>query len=365
MHRSQGKGNPQRLKNNAQFSERAKGEDGRVVFEPRGGLFAWRRLPKLLHVALFYLALTLLLAGLTGCKRKVADGGSLALSARSSVSAESIRQLIEQKNGIQRWALRCGTSVAKDDCSVGDAALFNGLLCLSGDELACEAVRRSQGSDGRLWRAEFRIASDAVNSFSRDMALGVLAYLVATKDRDLAVRWMSWIEKNDFRLCRESSDTRCDFSPGFWMLFREVWEFLGLEPNEKMRSAVLEDSVMALLQAHFSPAGFEMHLAGVNALIRKSMGQRSSTLQSLADVLAQRQPKNPFYAYLSLGAQPLVIEKTIAWCPSGQPQMRAEWSFERDQDSSAWLRSMGWECVMLINFIVRDSRAATLDRSSN
>lgn len=268
--------------------------------------------------------------------------------------AEQVSLLQNHRDKIEAWVQRCGASVAKENCGVGDAALFNGLMCLSGDELSCEAVRRSQGVDGRMWRAEHRVASDAVNSFSRDMAMGVLAYLIATRDRDLAQRWLAWIEGNQFRMCRESTDNRCEFTPGFWMLFKEVWEYLGLSPNAKMSSAIVDESVVALLQAHFAPAGYQLHLAGVNALLRRAMGQSSATLNSLTDSLAHRQPSNPFYAYLARGAQPDVVEKAVAWCPTSAPESRSEWSFERDEKEVPWARSMGWECLMLINFLLKE-----------
>lgn len=291
---------------------------------------------------------------LCSCK-PINQGYSRLTSAEGTADSSALSvSLQNRRQSIELWAERCGLSVAKESCDVGDAALFNGLMCLSGDPMSCEAVRRSQGSDGRMWRAEYRIAADAVNSFSRDMAIGVLAYLVATKDRQLAGRWMAWIEENDFRLCRETSDNRCDFTPGFWMLFREVWEHIGLLPTERMRTAFLDESVMALLQAHFSPAGYQLHLAGVNVLLRRHMGQKTSTINSLAESLAERQPLNPFFAFIARGANHDVVDKTLNWCPSNQPASRTQWSFERDFRNEPWIQSMGWECLMLINFLLRD-----------
>lgn len=283
------------------------------------------------------------------CKK---GGTSRELGIKSEPA--EIANLKGLREAVRAWAPRCGVSASKENCDVGDATLFNGLLCLSGDELSCEAVRRSQGSDGRIWRAEFRVAAEAVDSFSRDMAMGVLAYLVATKDVELARRWMLWIENNNWRLCRESSDNRCDFTPGFWLLFGDVWRYLGLPLNQNMRSAFLDDSVLALLQSQFAPAGFELHLASVNLLVRRSMGQQSATLDSLAQALALRQGQNPFFAYLARGARSNVLRRTIEWCPSSAPRLRTEWSFERNQQDKPWERSMGWECVMLINFLLRD-----------
>jgi hypothetical protein len=145
-------------------------------------------------------------------------------------------------------------------------------------------------------------------------------------------------------------------------LFREVWEYLGLPLNQQMRTAVVSDTVMALLQSQFSPPGFELHLAAVNLLVRRSMQQRSTTLDSLAQALVSRQPENPFFAYLKHGSSGRVLQQTLQWCPRTQPTMRVQWSFERNQDDSPWERSMGWECVMLANFLIRDLKGDTSNR---
>lgn len=304
------------------------------------------------HMCFLLFVLSALTLGYA-CKK--ASRSATVLSAKSDDGAlVRLRTLHKQTT---MWSLRCGASVSKERCDVGDAALFNGLLCLSGDQLSCEAVRRSQGSDGRMWRSEIRVAADAVNSFSRDMAMGVLAYLVATKDVSLASRWMTWIESNNWRLCRESSDNRCDFSPGFWSLFRDVWQYLRLPLNQQMDTAILDDSLLALLQSQFAPEGYELHLSAVNLLIRKSMGQKSTTLDALARALTTRQNLNPFFAYLSEGGTPRTQENLFQWCPDTAPYERTEWSFERTEGDLPWERSMGWECLMLMNFILRDVTA--------
>lgn len=296
-------------------------------------------------------SLLVLVSTQTYCK-KPSDVTSSAVLAAGASDVAALRSLRGQ---IETWAIRCGFSVAKDNCSIGDAALFNGLMCFSGDELACEAVRRSQGSDGRMWRSELRVAGDAVNSFSRDMALGVLAYLVATRDSGLGQRWMAWIERNDRRLCRESSDNRCVITPGLWSLFRDVWAHLGLPQTLSMGQGQLLDSpFVTLMQAQFAPLGFEVHLTAVSLLLRHKMGQRSETLASLAAALVTRQPSNPFFVYLNEGPSHSTVRLTRAWCPASAPTYKQEWSFERNSGESPWLRSMGWECVMLINLIERD-----------
>ena len=87
---------------------------------------------------------------------------------------------------------------AKEHCDDGDSVIFNGLLCLSGDDRGCDAVAASQADDGRWWRSPRRTNGDldSRNSFSRDQAYGVVAYLLRTGDTAAATAWMDWILDN-------------------------------------------------------------------------------------------------------------------------------------------------------------------------
>jgi hypothetical protein len=104
--------------------------------------------------------------------------------------------------------------------------LFAGLLCSVGESYACETVRRSQKLDagddfGRWYRSPRRMetGNDADqdgrtnenepegtgldgdgranegewHTFSYDMALGVMLYLVATSDKESGQRWWDWL----------------------------------------------------------------------------------------------------------------------------------------------------------------------------
>ena len=66
--------------------------------------------------------------------------------------------------------------------------LFGGLLCAANDMRGCALVRDSQDSDGRWWRSPRRNPGNDGDdkSFSRDMSLGVLLYLVRSHDGDAA-----------------------------------------------------------------------------------------------------------------------------------------------------------------------------------
>jgi hypothetical protein len=101
-------------------------------------------------------------------------------------------------------------------CDDGDMTLFNGLLCYSGNQLACEAVRRSQTPDGRFWRSPLRAQTGNLHyeggtaylddtgndkSFSPDMELGVLLYAIRTRDTSALSRWYNWISASRGRTC--------------------------------------------------------------------------------------------------------------------------------------------------------------------
>ena len=75
----------------------------------------------------------------------------------------------------------------------GDMTLFNGLLCLAGENDGCAAVRDSQDHDsGSWWRSPLKVnkpdksapGGNHQPSFNSDQAVGVYAYLTQTGDKD-------------------------------------------------------------------------------------------------------------------------------------------------------------------------------------
>src|SRR6478736_9863176 len=128
----------------------------------------------------------------------------------------------------------CEGFPSKDDCDDGDSIIFNGLLCMVGEEQGCDTVRQSQDADGRFWRSPRRTPGNLGQgkSFSRDQTLGALLYIAKTQDRDAALRWLRWIEDNrycsfknpltgkcaswGYRVCRDSDKDVCDLRPATW-----------------------------------------------------------------------------------------------------------------------------------------------------
>ena len=132
-------------------------------------------------------------------------------------------------------------------CEDGDMVLFAGLLCSVGESYACETVRRSQKLDagddfGRWYRSPRRMetGNDADqdgrtnenepegtdldgdgranegewHTFSYDMALGVMLYLVATSDKESGQRWWDWL--HSYTPCITGNKPEClTFVGGF------------------------------------------------------------------------------------------------------------------------------------------------------
>ncbi len=289
----------------------------------------------------------------------------------SAKNDPGIPTLKEQRENIRAWALSCMGVAAKENCDVGDGLLFNGILCLSGELFACAAVKNSQSPDGRVWRAPIRVGYENPDSFSRDMALGALAYIVATGDGVFAQNWLQWIQTHNGRLCLLASDNRCDFTPGLWDLFGQVWSHIGLTPSPEMSADLFDDSIVQVLQARVAPVGYSLHLVAVDLLIRKSFfgveknkhykgnsgvllhNNKDSFEYMAADILAERQPMNPFYLFLRDGPTPQVRALTHALCPTQAPELRKQWFLERDTSEQAWKEAMGWDCVALLNLVLK------------
>lgn len=295
-----------------------------------------------------------------------------------SWESRALSALGELDSAIEYWESRvvryCEGVPSKDDCDDGDALLFNGLLCTAGDERGCQAVRDSQGSDGRWWRSPRRIDGNLGlrNSFSRDMSLGVLLYLARTRDTVAAVNWMNWIENNracavtepssgscrrlvpTYRFCRDDSDQRCLITPALWASIGRVWSHLGLPLTKVMEQNRHSDLVSEIVSARYAKPGYEQHLLAVTALLNRELGQREMVNRIVASQLFQGQPQNPFFQFLA-GRPPAEVEKNLlTLCKKPGDSMdfvRHQWSWERRMEGQPWLESMGWDCIFMAKIL--------------
>lgn len=256
------------------------------------------------------------------------------------------------------WAPLCEGHPSKGACDDGDATLFSGLLCLAGEEQGCAAVKAAQDTAGKFWRSPRRVGVDSSNSFSRDMALGVLSYVLATKDTNAAQAWIRWVDQNSvcqlnvggvcqlrtYRYCRDDSDGRCFITPGMWSVMRRVWEHLELPLHKEMKTTGEQTLIMEAEQA---PLGYALHLKAVIFFLYQKMGRNFAFEWDLINTIIERQGDNLFFQYLHEGASPRLQDALKNLCPREAPENRKQWTWERDTAEGAEKDSMGWDCIFL------------------
>lgn len=96
--------------------------------------------------------------------------------------------------------------------------------------------------------------------------------------------------------------------------------------------------------------GFKMlEKLSVKLLAYRSMGIWTNKLQYAADKIHERQPLNPFFNYLSNGFTEQTLRlmnnqiAEIVW------KRKSQWSLQREDGEKAWIDSLGWEYIFLIN----------------
>jgi len=273
----------------------------------------------------------------------------------------TIKSIDTHRTAYESYAPYCGSYPSKEFCDDGDMTLFSGLLCLSGDQRGCQGVKDAQSADGRWWRSPRRTNENLghPNAFSRDMSLGVLAYLVQTKDEAAAKKWMSWIDRNRpcvvklfgscrvrgfHRLCKNDEDFRCSITPELWAVIAEVWEHNNWSTTPTMR--LYRNTPDVPISENLK--GYELHLKGVKAFIRQKMGKK---ICKVADELVDQESWNPFFRYLKEGPSEAVKEAMVEVCPLSQPAERRQWSWERRGYKEPWVKSMGWDCIFMSNLL--------------
>ncbi len=289
-----------------------------------------------------------------------------------------------------------------------DSLLFAGLLCFSGENDQCDAVKRSQSFEGRMWRsperAEKRIyVKEEGHTFSRDMGMGVMAYLVKTRDGVLATRWRDYILTNKKRhpldvtnsgayfspywfcteypnikvLTAEAVDDRCNMTAQFATLFNSVWKFMFGSGDSVLLERTAESPFdyweMESLSVRTSPVDYNLHLRAVGLMLWKEMDSKNYLDHGkVYKLFAERDPENPFFQYLGgnhfmaanavLGLVTGAISKGVWPLPDGRlfNHYRYVWTFERHELSRTVATTTFWEYVFLINLLVRDYDRAYL-----
>lgn len=261
-------------------------------------------------------------------------------------------RIVEIRDTSLTWAERRGGAAMNDpdhDASTGDALLFDGLLCFAGIGDSCQAVRDSQGPDGRFWRSPEWVGKPygSGSTFSRDMALGALAGILRMGDKPVAESWGSYVRNSNYRLCPDERNCKLA-SPIIWSTFRHVFDAVGAARFGAMWAAKGWHEGLAA-QAKVAPVGYQLHLTGVHVLLLQAVGISKPTT---SQILANRQPKNPFFAYLN-GEISRSADLTIELCPLTRPTSRQMWQWEREiPNPRPELQSGGWDCVFMASILL-------------
>jgi hypothetical protein len=272
----------------------------------------------------------------------------------------------------QDVARTCEGFPSKENCDDGDSVIFNGLLCLVGEDAGCATVRASQDVDGRFWRSPRRNPGNLgePKSFSRDQTLGVLLYLVRTQDRDAALRWQNWIYDNrycsiknplsggcsvyGYRVCRDDNEI-CDLRPATWALFERVWKYLDLPTTREMRkNESMDVSDVEMVAVDRAKPGYELHLKAVSSLMRLTLASSVSKTRDIIEKLHDRQRDNPFFQALREGTHEGLVQRVLDVCPKPWDDLgfrRYQWAWERDTANQAWRESMGWDCIFMARLL--------------
>ncbi len=285
-----------------------------------------------------------------------------SLSAFAQISAEKMDQLKTKRDLARTWAPLCADGTQSHGmCPFGDMTIFSGLLCLSGETERCNDVKHAQGPDGKWWRSPELVGNEVEkDSFSRDQSLGALSYLVATKDVEAALRWQSYIESHNNKMCTDASDNRCTITPGASQLFGAVWEYLGLKPARWMNRGKWYMNVYSQIEASVQPKDFPMHLNAASAWIRLEVERRGgpraeSYDQKVLKILVKREPTNPYFLLLRNGPTEEVANLILEKCPDQKPKdALLDWSWQRGQDDKPWLHASGHDCIYIVNVFERE-----------
>ena len=294
-----------------------------------------------------------------------------------------------------------------EGCGDGDMTLFNGLLCLSGEQIGCDAVKESQGGDGRWWRSPRRVGWEYPKydvSFSPDQALGVLSYVLSSKNGTAFDSWLKWITAHRGKLtsaqikevskdviaklnwsdaqinaavtilasalpprlsyCSDDYDARCTLRPGDCAIIKDVATALGRTTdicgNYLLfnQIQVLFNSVglsvpsaLSVASSFFNDENYPLHLAAVQVFLLQKAGEGDDPLVlTAAHKVANREPKNAFFAFLATGSTTSdAHDLLLSECPppKAPSSARIQWAWERPDSEKAWLQSMYWDCIFV------------------
>lgn len=259
----------------------------------------------------------------------------------------------------------------------GDMAIFGGLLCRSGVEEGCNLIRNANTMDGRYWRSPRRKNepdSKDHASFSGDQLKGVLHYFSVSNDRERLRNFLLYLQSRPTQIPDKTMPLESGYSscPNYWPNFTCLlsggdWYALSLLAKKHGLESSLPSDLASIetrygfsydtlvWEALMTNSGYRLHLVANTVWILRSLGVSDSRLQKAVQIMAARQPSNPFFLYVLLGADRAVQNITNSKCvlPSSRKNF-SDWAWQRAESDRAWERSMVWDCVFMYGLLTRD-----------
>lgn len=263
-----------------------------------------------------------------------------------------------------------GSATFVDD----DMGIFGGLLCVAGIQEGCTLVARAQGPSGRFWRAPDQVdyIDKDYSSFSGDQFNGIAAYLWLANDQQKFEAYLKYILGArqllpsasrsiyaSYKSCQDDKAFQCVLSGPEWTwlnaLARKYSLSSSIPSTESNPAAFFGFDAQAMYwQATLAPAGYRLHLTGVQVLLARMMNMGSPAFDEVAKLLAGRQPDNPFFQYLVLGKDARVAATLSTQCPDPATRTEyADWGWQRAATTTAWRDSMIWDCAFMYGLLAK------------
>jgi hypothetical protein len=284
---------------------------------------------------------------LNTCPRDPATGAALCTQAH----VKPCREITAP--GALKVSLH-GDSCRDGPCSIsGDLTYESGPGCLAGEMDQCANIRAAQDREGLYGPrgAWYRNPEHARRTrgpdgvlFSRDQSLGILQYLLRTRDHEAAALWFGFLARNRklvagtlFNLCPERpgarpADDRCRVLPDILTIYYRVLQAIGFDMNRldpgmrrqmETLAALNTDRLTLLVSASTvrvrGPNSYEGSLQAIAANIldragagvfRDPLGRTRHTLEA-AEILDRRSNRiNPGWHFYALRRRPT---ERLAW----------------------------------------------------
>jgi hypothetical protein len=90
----------------------------------------------------------------------------------------------------------------------------------------------------------------------------------------------------------------------------------------------IPDHLTLLAQAKTVPLGYQLHLAALQAWVRRIKGEDTKALDLTFVELRSRDPKNLFFRYLRSGPTEDVVDAFLAFAPPVSVKKQAQWVWQ-------------------------------------